>query len=847
MKKVFLSLMLALAATFAVGQSFTPNIQLQLPAHGAPNWDAAMNSNFNILDLNIGILQVPFRGTWNSGVTYVKAQQVSFGGALYISTANGNLNNQPDLSPSVWSLMLPSALIGNPQGTATISTNFNSFNKVFQGSYFDGALARNNNWEFAITTTPTSGSTVNNRFNFVPSFSTSCPGCTSDFAIGGGGTQPTVGDYPTLPWWLFKQATDGFSLSFQRSVPFTTSRTKSWSDADGVVVEQVSTAFGSQTGNGTSGLSTIPLTAGSGGATTGTTGQIGGAGGNVQIAGGTGGNAPGGSTNGTGGNTIINGGAPGGGAGTAGTRGSVVLQQSAGNVGIGTSSPTQKLHIRGAAPQIQIDNTTGGGLNYAIRNGSVSTGILDIGAFGGSGSFSNVPTLSIVDGGGSGGANEVRIGSSTNIVQNSSRLYVFGGLNGANIDVQGDGATFDSAGVEVEGSDYATNLDSTRIDFYGNAASGLGTTLGFTNQNMGRLIFQSGIAGGAVGIIINHTAKPIVVGVNDQETGRFTDGGNFSVAIGNPTTASFEVPGSMSFDALPIPGVAMLASNPTSGGSCTAGTHTWKMTFVNAVGETTTNAATAIKTCSGPNGTVPLSFIPIGPVGTTARKIYRTVAGNTGNYLLVTTLNDNTTTTFSDTIADGSLGAAAPTTNTTAQGKLQVQDASGTNIVGGTLTVRSALPTGNATPPVMQIDGGALGGGSGSSLATQVHREIFGASKNLTNNTTTTVSNITDASNTSAAVIVHYAVEIFDGTNVQYETGLVMCAINNKAGAFTQNTCTKTGNIQGVTSGTLTITWTITAANPALLQINSNSSLTTTTNRVTYNLENLTQQAVSIQ
>jgi hypothetical protein len=45
--------------------------------------------------------------------------------------------------------------------------------------------------------------------------------------------------------------------------------------------------------------------------------------------------------------------------------------------------------------------------------------------------------------------------------------------------------------------------------------------------------------------------------------------------------------------------------------------------------------------------------------------VYRTIAGNTGNYLLLTTVADNTTTTFSDTVADGSLGAAAPSSDTT--------------------------------------------------------------------------------------------------------------------------------------------------------------------------------------
>ena len=60
---------------------------------------------------------------------------------------------------------------------------------------------------------------------------------------------------------------------------------------------------------------------------------------------------------------------------------------------------------------------------------------------------------------------------------------------------------------------------------------------------------------------------------------------------------------------------------------------------------------------SPPGSVVDIDAIPLGPAGTTARKLYRTVAGNTGNFLLVTTINDNFTTAFADDIADADLGA----------------------------------------------------------------------------------------------------------------------------------------------------------------------------------------------
>jgi hypothetical protein len=117
------------------------------------------------------------------------------------------------------------------------------------------------------------------------------------------------------------------------------------------------------------------------------------------------------------------------------------------------------------------------------------------------------------------------------------------------------------------------------------------------------------------------------------------------------------------FAKLSTPGAPSVGS-PTTGGSVDIGTHSYKVTFVTANGETTggTASGTVNVTTSGTQ-TVPLTAIPTGATGTTARNIYRTVAGNTGNYLLVGTINNNTTTTFNDTVADASLGVAAPSSN----------------------------------------------------------------------------------------------------------------------------------------------------------------------------------------
>lgn len=102
----------------------------------------------------------------------------------------------------------------------------------------------------------------------------------------------------------------------------------------------------------------------------------------------------------------------------------------------------------------------------------------------------------------------------------------------------------------------------------------------------------------------------------------------------------------------------------TTGSNLGAGVYKYQVTFVNADGETTGGTEASVTT-SGGNKAVNLTNIPLGAGGTLSRNIYRTaVGGVTGSEKFVATVADNTTTTYSDTLADGSLGVAIPTTNT---------------------------------------------------------------------------------------------------------------------------------------------------------------------------------------
>ncbi len=128
--------------------------------------------------------------------------------------------------------------------------------------------------------------------------------------------------------------------------------------------------------------------------------------------------------------------------------------------------------------------------------------------------------------------------------------------------------------------------------------------------------------------------------------------------------------GSSAGEPAPSAPTAALIS-PAVAGNVDNGAHRYAVTFVTADGETELGTVTAVVTVADKtvNGKVSLTAIPLGGAAVTSRKLYRTAAGGS-TYLLLATLADNTTTVYTDNIADSSLGAQAPTVNTTADPEL---------------------------------------------------------------------------------------------------------------------------------------------------------------------------------
>ncbi|MES1987184.1 MAG: hypothetical protein V4440_03985 [Pseudomonadota bacterium] len=102
----------------------------------------------------------------------------------------------------------------------------------------------------------------------------------------------------------------------------------------------------------------------------------------------------------------------------------------------------------------------------------------------------------------------------------------------------------------------------------------------------------------------------------------------------------------------------------SNGAGNLAGTYMWKVTFVNSqlVEGNGGPASTFIVTATG--GQVNLTSIPVAAqsFGVAQRRIYRTDAGGTV-FHRVTTIADNTTTTFSDNVASAAVGATMPADN----------------------------------------------------------------------------------------------------------------------------------------------------------------------------------------
>lgn len=113
--------------------------------------------------------------------------------------------------------------------------------------------------------------------------------------------------------------------------------------------------------------------------------------------------------------------------------------------------------------------------------------------------------------------------------------------------------------------------------------------------------------------------------------------------------------------------------------------YSYIVTFITSNGETNVSIASATVTVDDTHKQVSITNIPVSLSSlVTGRKLYRGIVGEGGFYKLLTTINDNTTTTYTDNTANGDLGELSDTRrdNTTA-GRIRWKESTDGTVLGG--------------------------------------------------------------------------------------------------------------------------------------------------------------------
>lgn len=123
-------------------------------------------------------------------------------------------------------------------------------------------------------------------------------------------------------------------------------------------------------------------------------------------------------------------------------------------------------------------------------------------------------------------------------------------------------------------------------------------------------------------------------------------------------TNPYKYNGSFTRHGIPAPQSAPTATTASNG--TLTGDYQWKVTYLNSnVVEGDVGSATATLTGASDSVTVTIPTAPAS-YGVGSRKIYRTEAGGT-TFKLLTTISNNSTTSYEDNSSDSELGADAPT------------------------------------------------------------------------------------------------------------------------------------------------------------------------------------------
>jgi hypothetical protein len=216
----------------------------------------------------------------------------------------------------------------------------------------------------------------------------------------------------------------------------------------------------------------------------------------------------------------------------------------------------------------------------------------------------------------------------------------------------------DEKTTDIRGSDYFNRTKEFRVGSgaYSFDVSQLGMFLGSTNFN----------------------SAPFRVNMKGEGTFEsLTTNATNALTIDYGGNILFKEGGNIKFTSVVAPTACTAALAGGGAGNVDDGDHIYKITYVNASGETelgaVSNTITVVDKTS--DGKVNLTGIPTSTSGSvTSRKIYRTKAGSSTEYYYLATINDNTTTTYTDNIADVTMTINGTNRQSATFGKIYIDD-----------------------------------------------------------------------------------------------------------------------------------------------------------------------------
>jgi hypothetical protein len=152
---------------------------------------------------------------------------------------------------------------------------------------------------------------------------------------------------------------------------------------------------------------------------------------------------------------------------------------------------------------------------------------------------------------------------------------------------------------------------------------------------------------------------------------------------------------------------------------------------------------------------------------------------------------------------------------------LSVQNAiTGSNLAAANATIDLGLGTGTGLTGTLVVRGGDSSVASGTTAQTNIIRTVTNATKALTTGAATTLVSIPLATLQMTGGHIDVYMEATDGTNQATRSETIYYTAENSAGVFVTNTSVVgTGSTACTATKTLTATYALTGANPALLQV----------------------------